>query len=388
MDNHPIPQDVTGFQFKLIGEMTIKQFAYLATGVVSGLLIYLLPVSFFIKFPFAFLLSFFGVGFAFFPVAGRPMDVMAFNFVRALFKPTQFVYRKTGGNLSFPTLPQIEFSAQKTDAQKDKEKGILLLQTAALSPKNKLDQRESSFFEKVMILQKDKDKTPKVNEEEKSKVLEKEASDLESKIETVKKEEVSLPSESPSLAVIHQRVLALEKELQNVLFQKEELRNEVLSLRRTIDTQKEKVFAPDVMAQKQAPPATKTKTPYVKQIPKGMEKSAGLPMPSDAPNLIGGILKDPRGNPLPNILVEIKDKEGNPVRAFKTNGLGQFISATPLLNGTYRIEFEDPKKQNRFDRIEFSAQGQPILPIEVTSIDEREDLRRQLFGSLPKTGKN
>ena len=34
MDNHPIPQDVTGFQFRLIGDMTIKQFAYLAGGMI------------------------------------------------------------------------------------------------------------------------------------------------------------------------------------------------------------------------------------------------------------------------------------------------------------------------------------------------------------------
>ncbi|EKD47460.1 MAG: hypothetical protein ACD_66C00049G0001, partial [uncultured bacterium] len=28
MEQHPVPQNVTGFQFKLIGDITLKQFAY------------------------------------------------------------------------------------------------------------------------------------------------------------------------------------------------------------------------------------------------------------------------------------------------------------------------------------------------------------------------
>lgn len=110
-----------------------------------------------------------------------------------------------------------------------------------------------------------------------------------------------------------------------------------------------------------------------------MGKSVGIPIAPEFPNMITGIIKDPRGNSLPNILVEVKDKTGNPVRAFKTNALGQFQASTPLSNGTYRIEFEDPKSQNKFDIIEFIASGQIILPIEVISEDTREELRKSLF---------
>ena len=110
-----------------------------------------------------------------------------------------------------------------------------------------------------------------------------------------------------------------------------------------------------------------------------MGKSIGLPNAPEFPNIVSGIVKDPRGNSLSNILVEIKDNENNPVRAFKTNALGQFASATPLTNGTYTIEFEDPKTENKFDTIQFSANGEVILPIEVISVDRREELRRTLF---------
>ena len=368
MDNHPIPQDVTGFQFKLIGEMTIKQFAYLATGVVSGLLTYLLPISPFVKLPITFLLSFFGISLAFIPLSGRPMDVMVLNFLRALFRPTQFVYQKTDNSLSMPTpsLPE--------------EK----------KPENNLDRKEDSFFESIRSPSPQILSTHPINPqptsgenkkpEEKSEVLEKEAETLKKELETVKKEETSLPTQSPTLAATHQKALDLEKELQTVLTEKEQLKNELSLLKRALELQKEKTFAPGVFAKNPPQPATRPQTQNVKQVPRGMEKSVGLPLSPDAPNLVGGILKDPRGNPLPNILVEIKDAEGNAVRAFKTNGLGQFISATPLLSGKYRIEFEDPKSLNRFDAIEFQALGQPILPIEVTSVDQREELRRHLFG--------
>jgi hypothetical protein len=75
----------------------------------------------------------------------------------------------------------------------------------------------------------------------------------------------------------------------------------------------------------------------------------------------------------------VKDKEGNPVRAFKTNPLGQFVSATPLTSGVYSIELEDPKKQHAFDIIQINAGGQIMLPIEVISHDAREELRKALF---------
>jgi hypothetical protein len=110
-----------------------------------------------------------------------------------------------------------------------------------------------------------------------------------------------------------------------------------------------------------------------------MQKSAGMPITPEFPNVLTGIVKDPRGNPLPNILVEVKDEQGNAVRAFKTNALGQFASATPLSNGSFTIEFEDAREQNKFDTVAFKAGGEIILPIEVISVDTREELRRSLF---------
>jgi hypothetical protein len=101
----------------------------------------------------------------------------------------------------------------------------------------------------------------------------------------------------------------------------------------------------------------------------------------DSINLVTGITKDARGNALSNILAEVRDGDNNPVRAFKTNEFGRFASATPLANGNYTIEFEDPKAQNKFEKITINVAGQIIAPIEAVSIDAREELRKSLFSN-------
>ena len=94
MENHPIPQDITGFQFKLIGDMTIKQFAFLVAGVILGWITFILPIFILIKLPFVLLFVGFGVAAAFVPIGGRPFDIMIANYFKALLNPTQYVYQK------------------------------------------------------------------------------------------------------------------------------------------------------------------------------------------------------------------------------------------------------------------------------------------------------
>jgi hypothetical protein len=158
-----------------------------------------------------------------------------------------------------------------------------------------------------------------------------------------------------------------------MLTQKQQLEERLTQLQKQMDMQKQTIYSPTVAKMEVQ------QTQFVRSIPQNMTKSVGLPTVSEFPNVISGIVKDPRGNPLPNILVEIKDSQANAVRAFKTNALGQFASATPLNNGDFTIEFEDPRGQNKFDTVGFKANGEIILPIEVISVDTREELRRSLF---------
>ena len=410
MENHPIPQDITGFQFKLIGNMTIKQFAYLAAGVVIGWITFALPIPIIIKLPFAFLFGLTGISLAFLPFEGRPLDVMIGNFFNALFKPTQFVYQKTGGNFYCP--PISAKAVQDAASQKPVDEAALsgeklqsFLTSLPKKAKNKLDEREMVFFQSLAgysqptkIAQNSNpsyvpsqvfsDKTvspqppqPKIDEktktktpEEKEENLEEEAKQLEQELAEAKKTEDQHKSDV-NYQIAHQKVLDLEKLLNDTVSQKQALEAQLLTLhKKPQEEKKQQTYRPSL-----ATPDVKEQTQNVHMVPKEMGKKLGMPIAPEFPNVVSGIVKDPRGNPLPNILVEVKDNEGNPVRAFKTNALGQFASATPLVNGTYTIEFEDPKSQNKFDAIEFTANGEIILPIEVISVDTREELRKSLF---------
>jgi len=318
---HPIPQDVTGFQFKIIGDITVRQFAYLASSAFLIWIFFQLPISILIKLPIAILLGGVGASLAFLPIAGRPMDTMMANFIKALLNSTIYVYQKKGNRILVPTVP---LGLQKPKVQKEETQEI------------KLPTPQISLPSTNLVWSKPKEK----NEE----------------------------------------ALGLEKQLQLVLTQKEQLTKHLITLQQKLDLQKKRFFTPTMAKAPSDVAKVKTQTQNVRQIPKDMGKSVGLPIAPESSNIITGIIKDPRNNPLANILVEVKDNEDNPVRAFKTNGLGQFASATPLVNGAYTISFEDPKGQNKFDAIGFEAKGSVILPIEVISIDTREELRRSLFG--------
>ncbi|MEK7551533.1 MAG: PrgI family protein [Patescibacteria group bacterium] len=397
MENHPIPQDITGFQFKLIGDMTVKQFAYIAVGVLIGWLFYITPLSDLIKIPLAVSFIAFGVALAFVPVQGRPLDTMIANFFKAVFSPTQYIYQKQGANLSMQNSPT-------SDNPQSQDQQFRQFLNKFQKPKNKLDQKESVFFQSLAtastplvgktITQENiqshtfanqaptrqvnmpKPQPPKAPDEVlSSENLLKTAAVLEKELTKAKEVEAKEAHVDPGAFLeTHQKVLELQEKLNEMLSQKQDLEKRLVEMQKTAGQSQGPVFSPSVA--KETP---REQTQYVRSIPQNLTRSVGLPTTPEFPNLLTGIVKDPRGNPLGNILVEVKDAEGNAVRAFKTNALGHFASATALNNGKYTIMFEDIKNQHRFDTIGFEANGEVIMPIEVISVDSREELRRSLF---------
>ena len=94
MEQHPVPQNITTFQFRLIGDMTIKQFAYLAGGAIIAYIAYKLPLPFFITWPLAIFSALLGFGLAFVPVEERPMDVWILSFLKNTYNPTLFIWQQ------------------------------------------------------------------------------------------------------------------------------------------------------------------------------------------------------------------------------------------------------------------------------------------------------
>jgi hypothetical protein len=399
MDNHPIPQDITGFEFKLIGDMTLKQFAYVAAGGILGVVCYALPLFTIIKIPLALIFVGIGVAFAFVPFEGRPLDVMIKNFLKAVLSPTQYVYQKMDNQLVANNAVPKPLGKESPNKASHKQFTDFL---GTLQGKHR-DKKDTVFFESPTqptavisprplpgfvpahsagaTTQPAPAQTPVAapSPEPDKKTfddnLQKTAALLEQQLQAAKDKEAADTQVNPDEYLkAHQKVLELQKNLNDLAFQKQELESRLISLQKKVDMQGKTVYSPSV-----AQPDQLRETKFVRSIPQNMQKSAGMPIAPEFPNVITGIIKDPRGNPLQNILVEVKDPQGNAVRAFKTNALGQFASATPLINGDYSIEFEDPKGQNKFDTVAFKANGEIILPIEIISVDQREELRRSLF---------
>jgi hypothetical protein len=101
MEQHAIPRQITTFEFKLIGFLTLKQFIYIIVAAIFGVgLYFIFPLPIF-NILFAAACVLFGLALAFFPVNERPLDVWIKNLIKRLRSPTQFTYKKSNSSIDF-----------------------------------------------------------------------------------------------------------------------------------------------------------------------------------------------------------------------------------------------------------------------------------------------
>jgi len=101
MEQHPIPRQITTFEFKLIGFMTLKQFLYLVVAAPTAFVVFkLFPIPI-LNLLLAAIVAGIGIALAFLPINDRPLDVWIRNLFKRLNSPTQFVYHKEDAPLYF-----------------------------------------------------------------------------------------------------------------------------------------------------------------------------------------------------------------------------------------------------------------------------------------------
>lgn len=90
---HAVPQNIMDVEFKLIGDLTIRQFAYLmfCGGVAYSATVMDLGIF---KWPIVIFFVLLGVGLAFVPIQERGLDEWMVNFFRAIYTPTLRIWRK------------------------------------------------------------------------------------------------------------------------------------------------------------------------------------------------------------------------------------------------------------------------------------------------------
>ena len=422
MEQHPVPQNVTTFQFRLIGDMTIKQFGYLCGGAILAFIAYKLPLPFIITWPLTGAFAFLGVGFAFIPIEERPMDVWVFSFFKSIYNPTQYIWSHSAPTQTTKTAPAAQPPAKPAPQPVPAPATSLPVQpqvtpaSSSVTPKSALSglfqsnthQQAApqgivtvakphhsfmddlfSFFQPKQHKAADHPAIPdpslavtghrppppvaaapavaqtttaqEIAMQQKMKQLEDTLATLEARLATK--------------SVTEDRVLELQKQLTDVLAAKNKTEDELISLKRAV--------TPKAPPQ---PPKDATMTRGTVNVITTQEGAVkvGLPRLTNVPNVITGLVKDDAGNLLPGILVTVTNHEGVPVRALKTNKLGQFAASTQLMSGVYFVEIEDPRGRFTFTRVQITLNGAVVPVLEILARSEkaltREKLAQEIFG--------
>jgi hypothetical protein len=91
---HAVPQNIMDVEFKIIGDLTMRQFFYLMAfgGMAYGVFAF---VDNIFRLPLIMLLALMGIALAFVPLEERGLDQWIINFFRAVYTSNQSVWRKT-----------------------------------------------------------------------------------------------------------------------------------------------------------------------------------------------------------------------------------------------------------------------------------------------------
>ncbi len=328
MEQHPVPQHITAYQFRLVGDMTLKQFGFLAGGCLVALLFYAAPLASYFKWPLVIFSGLSGVAFAFMPIEERPLDRWFIAFSKAIYSPTQFIWKKTPVKPEFFKVvprPKVKKQAPATPVDQARlEEYLKTLPTT--TPSSPLDQQEEGALNQIGNL-----------------------------FQLVSLPSTLTPNVKPALAEEVKPGIKIRK-----------LHLPLAEPQKAPTKAAEKTMpqpAPEPKVVKKAAPIKKparVKSPTVKPR---LSPDLPIPAPPDRPNILVGMVIDQEGKLVENAIIEIRDEKGSPVRALKTNKLGQFRIASPLKNGTYEIEVE--KEGLHFDLIQIILKGEITQPIEI-----------------------
>ncbi len=385
MEGHEVPKNVSDFEFHLVGDMTLKQFAYLATGLASAYLTFIIigssvPI---LAWPLMFLFAGLGAAYAFLPILERPLDHWTLSFFKAIFTPTQRSWQsklvsvqspefKNRFNIYLSSIPDVPSTSEaivtKSSVlprftQDSKIKTEPQIQpTPTPTPTPKISMPVPSTEEKPLV-------TPQPPQTAPSQTT----------------PQVNIPANLPTKGELQASVeLAKEKQiLQNQLIREQKVlsyfrekaatpgsnpalySNQRNESQKNIDQINQKIIKIShelaVLAGTPAPQTTQNKI-VVPQAPGVSEIKITL---TSIPNVINGIVNDSHGNYLEGVVVVTHDRQGLPVRALKTNKLGQFLAATPLPNGTYTITLE--KDNLNFDVYEITLNGGILAPLKISA---------------------
>ena len=331
MEQHPIPQQISSYQFKLVGDMTLKQFFQLAGGILVSLVFYSTPLHFLIKWPLILLSAGLGAAMAFLPFQERPLEKWIIAFFRSIYSPTLYSCKKSEKKVSYFT----------ENAQVPALGNVPLNQTSVEINSKNLEDAEKTFLSKIGSLW-NASQAPATNNQSTVPV---QVTPVSSIVSTPTP--IPTPTSNPvavNVPIPQQIPTLITRSAPRLVVEEAGVAATVLPATEDIHT-------------------FKAQEKEITANPAEFSIDAAPPQPASIINTIVGQVMDQERKIVEGAILEIKDANNRPVRALKSNKAGHFITVTPLANGKYEITIE--KEGFAFDPISFEAIGKIIPPIAI-----------------------
>jgi len=349
MEQHPIPQQISSYQFRLVGDMTLKQFFQLASGILIALLFYASPLHGLIKWPLVILFSMFGAALAFLPFEDRSLDKWIVAFFKSVYSPTIYLWQKTTTQAFFQEeakAPIENFAAP--GGEKELASYLESRTSTQTKSSSKLEEIEKTLLSKFASLMGSGQRKESQVIVAPQPILQTSQPATPEPQATAQKPGETGDLKIPSMDTV--RVVAGQNETR-----------------------------PKIVVEEKGGLIEKPIVPF--EAPKKVEQTgplkeaqfsqeAGPPAPPQKANTVTGQVMDASGKIVEAAILEIKDAAGRPVRAVRTNKVGHFIIVTPLQNGEYEIITE--KDGLTFDSVGFEAKGDMIPPIAIRANNSME----------------
>jgi hypothetical protein len=303
IQQHPLPQDISSYRFRLIGDMTVRQFLYIAGFIILTILLHNSPIPFFFRYPLEILSLGLGIGLAFVPIHGRPLDQWIIAFIRSIYSPTQYTWQQR--------------PSDRPAADIDRPSADVTGRPLASVPKSK-SQTPQTLPTSTTTL----NLTPSHRG----------------------------PTLRPSADIVNQPLASVPRP-QNA---------NARSVRLAPLAQDDKKNPPTVTPTKPTSP----RRSLDEGGPTSKPPTTNLPIPftPEQPNTIVGLTLTPQGLILDGVLIEIISN-GLTIRATKSNKLGQFLFAKALENGLYQIKAE--KDNFQFTTYSINLEGNIVKPLKI-----------------------
>lgn len=333
MEQHPIPQQISSYQFKLVGDMTLKQFFQVAGGVVISLIFYSLPLHGLIKWPLILLSAGLGAAMAFLPFQERPLERWIIAFFRSIYSPTLYSWKKTLKPTVFFTESAVVPAIGNVPAS----------QLTTEPNAKKLEEAEKSFLSKITSLWSINNQSPSTNNQT-----------------IINNQNSNIPNPQPITRNTQQ---AVKQSVNNVPIPQQ--------IPTVITHSAPKLVVEETPLRQGSAGQAVTNNLEIKPVeineittnPAEFSIDAAPPAPPTVVNTVVGQVMDGGRKLIEGAILEIKDANGRPVRALKSNKAGHFIIVTPLANGKYEISTE--KEGFTFEPVSFETKGEIIPAIAI-----------------------